>query len=389
MRHYVGENIARLEAPRRLPGIDLARGLALIGMFAAHLAFTTPLEWGEPRTWSGIVDGRSSILFATLAGVSLALVTSSAAIEPHREPRRWWGPRTRLALRALFIWALGVLLDGMGVPIYVILPAYGVLFLVSVLLLRLSTQKLFAVALAVALVMPFVVAVIDDAIATSVNPEEVEAFWRLFGWNYPFLLWAAFLAAGLGAGRLLAENIGRAWVLLATGIGFALLGYGVIGPIGNAVTDPDGATTALVGTEPWFLSVLQDQPHASGIGEALGSGGFALAVIAACVLLGRTPLRWLLWPIRAAGSMPLTAYVAHILAWAIWIAIEVENGPIDPWEDFRALEPFWPMTVWIIAGCSLWALLIGKGPLEILLARVTTGPVRAPSGAAPTGSAGG
>src|SRR5690606_26645416 len=56
----------------REPGIDLARGLAVFGMFAAHLLVTAPcFSWSDPGTWTAAVHGNSSILFATLAGVSL------------------------------------------------------------------------------------------------------------------------------------------------------------------------------------------------------------------------------------------------------------------------------------------------------------------------------
>ncbi|AIY01967.1 hypothetical protein ART_2368 [Arthrobacter sp. PAMC 25486] len=117
-------NFARLEPPHRLPGIDLARGFAVFGMFAAHLTVITPLEWGRGETWSGIVSGRSSILFATLAGVSLALVTAAATARKNNydAPTRLWGTRTQLVLRAILIWVLGIILDGLEVPIFVILP---------------------------------------------------------------------------------------------------------------------------------------------------------------------------------------------------------------------------------------------------------------------------
>ena len=69
-------NLRRLDGPPRIPGLDLARGLAVIGMLAAHL-FTLPeIDWTDPVTWGGIVGGRSSILFATLAGVSISIVTA-------------------------------------------------------------------------------------------------------------------------------------------------------------------------------------------------------------------------------------------------------------------------------------------------------------------------
>lgn len=113
------------------------------------------------------------------------------------------------------------------------------------------------------------------------------------------------------------------------------------------------------------------------MGEAIGSGGFALAVIGVCALVGGTPLRWLFWPVRVLGSMPLTAYTAHLVIWAVWIASRRRAGAeFDPMNDFRALEPFWPMALGVMAGCVLWAVFVGRGPLETAVSRLTTGPAR-------------
>ncbi|MEV8339290.1 hypothetical protein [Leucobacter sp. NPDC077196] len=151
------------------------------------------------------------------------------------------------------------------------------------------------------------------------------------------------------------------------------------GPAGLAGLDAGAgsveprATSA--GTTEWWFAALSDAPHSSGVGEALGSGGFALAVTCAAVLVCMTPLRWIALPLRAVGSMPLTAYVAHIGSWAIWIAIETARDPgIDPSQGFRALDPFWPTTVWVLAGCTAWALLVGQGPLEWMLGKLTKAP---------------
>lgn len=373
VRSRIGANLSRMEPPRRLPGVDMARGLAVVGMFAAHLIVIIPLEWENGDTWTGIVSGRSSILFATLAGVSLALVSEPAAARSHGEPARRWGARTQIVLRAGLIWALGVVLDDLGVPIYVILPAYGILFLIAVPLLRLPTAGLFALATVIALTMPFVVAAINHLVTARADAEDIDGSLRLLGWNYPFLLWAAFITAGIGAGRLLVESAHRAWWLLLTGAVLAWLGYGLIGPTGN--TAEAQYADAAIWSGEWMLQVLQDHPHSSGVGEAIGSGGFALGTIGVCVLLGTTGLRWLLFPVRAVGAMPLTAYAAHVLVWAIWIAIEEPQNPgFDPWVQFHALDPFWPTTIWVLVGCTLWTLLIGKGPLEALLGTLTRGP---------------
>lgn len=58
----------------RFVGLDAARGLAVSGMVIAHTASIGPL--GESAdAWLGFAHGRSSILFATIAGVSLTLLS--------------------------------------------------------------------------------------------------------------------------------------------------------------------------------------------------------------------------------------------------------------------------------------------------------------------------
>ena len=133
-------------------------------MFAAHLVTTTPIVWTEPDTWSGIVDGHSSILFATLAGLSLGL-TAPRTPAPN-------GPgnatsvsvqRKRLVVRAILLWLLGVLLTVTDVPVHIILQTYGVLFLIGAAMLTLRPRTLFLIASTLGLVMPFVVGGIEEA----------------------------------------------------------------------------------------------------------------------------------------------------------------------------------------------------------------------------------
>lgn len=357
LRRHVHQRIVRLEPPDRIPGIDLARALAVIGMFAAHLLDQNELTWTDPATWDGIVDGRSSILFATLAGVSLAL-TDRRSREP--TPSSRLRADARIAVRASFIWLLGSLLVLGMVPVHVILQAYAVLFLIAIIFLRLSTPALLIIATATALLGPVTVRWIND-LPIEDNQFTTSLFVNL-GWNYPFLAWMAFIAAGIAVGRFLHRVTAlRALLMLGIGALLALVGYGILGPIGNREAEP--------------LAVLQDEPHSTGIGEMIGSGGFAIAVIGACVLIDMTGLRWLVWPLRALGSMPLTAYTAHLVIWIGWLTAEEARlgAPItQPGAAFRETDPFWPMTAGVIIGSSIWTLVVGRGPLEATMARLTS-----------------
>ncbi|WP_051172531.1 heparan-alpha-glucosaminide N-acetyltransferase domain-containing protein [Microbacterium indicum] len=346
---------AVIDAPGREPGVDLARGLAVFGMFAAHLLDTGDgFVWGDPSTWVAAVDGNSSILFATLAGLSLALVSGGA--EPHRGARLGLTCR-EILVRAACIWAIGVVLALTPAPVYVILPAYGILFVASLAVIRLRALPLVGVAVASAVVGPFVVAAIGSGSAP--NPEGATIS-MLTGWHYPFVLWIAFLAAGMAIGRA-GLGVRMALVALLVGAGVSILGF--------ALGDPES-------------EILSTLPHSSGMGEAFGSGGLAIAIIGACVLLCRTPATWLVWPIRAVGSMPLTAYVAQLVAWDVWFAVaSARDASVTPLAGFRELEPFWPMSIAVLVGCTAWTLLLGRGPLERMvgaIARTLSAPAVAP-----------
>ena len=72
------------------------------------------------------------------------------------------------------------------------------------------------------------------------------------------------------------------------------------GPVGSPASIRPGVA----------LSVLGD--------AVLGPGGFAPAILAVSVLAATTSRRRLLRPVRVIGSMPLTAYTAHLLVWGFW-----------------------------------------------------------------------
>ena len=275
-------------------------------------------------------------------------------------------------IRAVVIWALGIALLALEVPVYIVLPAYGVLLLAGAVMLTWPTRRLLVTAAVVAVTAPFVIAYIDRD-GEPAPGTTGEAVFHALGWNYPFALWVAFIAVGLVVGRTLTTGTSRILVMTGAGGAAAVVGYAVVGPVGNTVVENYGAYLT-PGTRLWALSVLQSYPHSSGVGEAIGSGGFVVAVIGLCVLIGRTWMRWMVWPIRVLGSMPLSAYTAHLVVWGVWILSNPEVGwGVDPLNGFRELDPFWPMTLGITAGCILWALLIGRGPLEEVL-HVLSGP---------------
>ena len=94
----------------------------------------------------------------------------------------------------------------------------------------------------------------------------------------------------------------------------------------------------------------------------MGSGGFVLATLGLCLALGRPRvLRQLLVPVAALGSMPLTVYSLHVMSFLV--PRFVEPAGIGTWLA---------QTVVLLLAATLWALTVGKGPLERMTAWVAS-----------------
>lgn len=337
-----------LDGPSRLQGIDLARALAVCGMFAAHLIALPLPVIGDPATWIGVAGGRSSILFATLAGVSLALITGGPT--PITGPARTTA-RLHIVVRAALLWIIGILLIATAVPVYVILPAYALLFVLALPLLGWGARALWIIAGASALTLPWLQPVWNALpIWQGMVGNDLSL---MLGWHYPFTLWIVFLVAGLAIGRS-SLRAGRTQVWLLIGGAAAV----VLAAIADAVFTAQPDT--------YLAAVWTAEEHTGGLLEVVGSGGGAVATIGACLLLCRTPVSTVLLPLRAVGAMPLTAYVGQLVAWVIVAALLL--GDVEDLTGFRSLSPFWPFVIATILFCTSWALVVGRGPLEGLLA---------------------
>lgn len=371
--------------PPRILGLDIARGLAILGMAGAHIGETEPFEWLDPATWADLVHGRSSILFAVLAGISIALMTGRSAV-PERE--RIPGIRLNLIGRGAVIFLIGLALEMLNTPIAVILTLYGLLYVAVIPFLRWRPWQLLTGAAVLALLGPALLAFLN---AVMLHPYGSGIGFVLYG-TYPITVWMSLVLAGMALGRLHIGQLRTAVVALGIGLALVVVGYG-LGGIGQAagITGSLGSSSfssgegssiidggsGSIGTAPsgWesypqalaesdplgavLTAVFAVDPHSGGTAEILGSGGFALVVIALCLLLSR-PLRWVLLPLGALGSMPLTAYSAHV------VSIVLVGGP----GAFFSSNSFWVATaIGLLLVTTLWSMFFGRGPLERLVGR--------------------
>lgn len=402
----------------RLLSVDLARLLALLGMFASHLIL--PLRADAPGGVDGlfqVVAGRSSALFALLAGVSLAIVTrnlhaggSGAAgrrttrsdTAGHPTTDAAWH-RRRLLVRAAAVGAIGLVLGLLDSGIAVILVYYAALFCCALPVLAWRAPSLAALAVGWGLLSPLLSMVLRPALPPTTYQvpslfsllDPVRLFSELVVTGYyPVLTWATYLFAGLAVGRLLAPGgtvLSDARVPRRQGAMLTMLGLSLAAlplAVSRLLTGSEQVRRALVetsgngswpqlsvelrrgfyGVHPegssWWLGVWV--PHSGSIADLAHTTGCALLVLGLCWwavrLLPRLP-----WQLLAgAGAMTLTLYTLHVA---------ILGSPLG--EPGRALARGSQTALALHTAISLmigvaFAVLRRPGPLEHALRRLTT-----------------
>ncbi|MGO3886228.1 MAG: heparan-alpha-glucosaminide N-acetyltransferase domain-containing protein [Mycetocola sp.] len=339
-----------MSAPVRLGGLDLARGLALIGMLAAHTLIIDDFSWTEPGSWLGVVDGRSSILFATVAGVSMTLMSGRQSPPTGDELVR---TRLRLLVRAALIYVIGSLLNVAGAPIAIILEYYALCMAFSLIVLSWSWKRLAVLAAVLAVVGPLLQRALGDLLLQAPGGGTFTDL-LVLGY-YPVITWFTFFAVGMALGRAGADRPVVQRSALLIGAGCAVVGYSVAAVLPAEVASPD-AGLGMIGWD----SIFSSAPHSGGIAEVVGSGGYALAIIALCLMLPRAVLG-VAAPIRAIGALALTVYCIHILSLGV---LAFMGEPTQGTAVF-----FWSLGL-ALAGAWLWRLTLGQGPVERAVATV-------------------
>lgn len=355
----------------RLVGIDVARCLALLGMIATHVAVARDPD-GSLSTLQWIAGGRASALFAVLAGVSLALVSG-------RRTPVGGGERFRVSLaisvRALSLVLIGLALAEIGTGVAVILAYYGVLFVLALPFLGLGTRALLGLAVLWAVAVPLVSHVVRPMLPDRqfANPdlEQLAAPGRLLAellltGYYPALPWLAYVLLGLGLGRLDLSRRGVQARLVVVGLGVAAAATVVSGLLTRAAGFTDAELDAIAGgmfgqtpTDSWdWLLVVA--PHSTTPFDLLQTGGSAMLVIGACLLVvdrvraAAPDAERAVAIFFGAGTMTLTLYVLHVV---------LRETFVTP-DDDRAL--LWHVVIVLWLGALLVA--IGRrGPLEWLV----------------------
>lgn len=364
------QKVRSLIDPPRITGLDVARSLAIIGMFFAHMALVPELELAKPETWPGIIHGFTALCFAFLAGISIALMTGGATrLAPEQLPTA----RLRLVGRGAVIFALGLVLEALGTPIAIILPIFGMLYLALLPFIQMQRKYLLIWGAAVMVFGPMLVQLLQ------LTAPYGQALGFLFFGSYPLQAWLTMALFGMALGRCDLRSRKLASIAMIAGIAIAAVGFALasLTPEGAGqsldesslvISDSTGsdlpdnfADSPLAGV---LAGLTNSLPHTGGSLEIFLGLGVSLAVVGACLLIGSTRMRWVTLPFAALGSMPLTVYSLHVFIYlAVYGNINLNDwvGPLDG--DPTA----WIVTGVFLAGCTAWALTVGRGPFESLM----------------------
>lgn len=378
--------------PGRIVGLDIARCVALVGMFATHVLVTE----GEDGITAvqQIAGGRASGLFAVLAGVSLALMSGrSTPVAGAERTAVSWG----LVVRALLIAFIGLLLGSLETTIAVILTYYGLLFLLGLPFLGMRARSLAVLSGAWLVVVPVLSHLLRPLLpAPSFGTPDFDSLatpWQLltevtFTGYYPVVPWLAYLLAGMAVGRLDLSRWSTTVSLVVVGGSLAAISWAgsrillarpdVMATLDETLTGPgrrgslqDSLDHGLYGTTStdswWWLAV--EAPHTGTPFDLAHTIGTALFVIGISIALGRVLPR-LTAVVFGAGAMTLTLYSLHVV---------LRTQTFWPEDN---VETFTKHVALALAIGAVYRLLRKSGPLErlvALFANATANEVRAPS----------
>ncbi|MFJ8313934.1 MULTISPECIES: heparan-alpha-glucosaminide N-acetyltransferase domain-containing protein [unclassified Streptomyces] len=212
-------------------GLDVARGLAVVGMFAVHVG---PVAYRSGAGYFLIAaQGRSSALFVLVAGCSLAVARERASACPAAVLLR------RTVIRCVCLLVLGLCLATLRTGFFVILSFYAVYFLAVEPFLRLGT-RLLAVAAAGVILGPVLSYVLGPLLGfRTAGRGAAPDLSDLTSWAgvartldqllltgaYPALTYLPYLLVGLALGRLAETNRpALLWLMASCGTAAAIAG---------------------------------------------------------------------------------------------------------------------------------------------------------------------
>jgi uncharacterized membrane protein len=356
---WLGLKMVEISGPRpsrRIVGIDLARFLAIAGMFAVHVG-PTALQDPVGRLYAELTHGRASILFGLLAGVGVSLLArsrSATLIET----------RLRLLWQGALLLPLGLWLQSLDVTILVILAHYAMLFVLGAVCVGFNSRVLGLLAAASILSGPlgFQVGrrhwpqIFDRSAVEWGDPPLAVAHALVLSGPYPLITWAGPILIGMLLGRRDLRATKLRLALVIGGLALAVLAAVASLLLEEVLGSPEGLRD--------WTRLIDDGPHSQMPPWLLGSIGSALFALGLALIVADRFGR-LVWPFIVTGQLALSVYVAHILAFhhfgATLRSPEVGGAIRNVGAALGVAAVF----------AVLWRRFFQRGPLELVLALPT------------------
>lgn len=223
---------AKVAARPRVVGIDIARGLAVLGMITAHTIFgavdTTTQQSRLLAEVVGWANGRPAVMFVLLAGISLGFITG--APKPY-DGRAAVNARLKVFARSMVLLVLVGILALLNTPVILILAYYAVWFVFALPFVRLSARALFAIAGVMSVVGPALLwgfgMAQDAGLVPSASSLDGTVQSALVSGTYPGLAFLPIMLVGLRLSRLNLAALRTQVTLLVTGVLLASGAYSV------------------------------------------------------------------------------------------------------------------------------------------------------------------
>ena len=362
------------ETVERLPGPDVVRAVALIGVVVMNYHGYL-VNRGASRgsggvagffdPFSGPMATRFAATFVLMAGVGVTLltrgVTASARAGAPGAHDAVADMRWRLVRRGVVLYVLGRFLDLIWPG--TIIVYYGAMFVLAAALFTLRSRWIVSVGVAAAVAGAAVNGWIAQQrldggdVGWLVSPGDSSVRRFVFdvavNGTHPLLPWLVFFCAGIVLGRLLGVRG------LHRGLALAGVVLFVVGRLLDA-TGGSALQAAMTSTEPQSRSLAY-------VASALGTALLAFAVLDAATTRLAAVRPELVDPLRRAGQMTLTIYVAHILFFNLlvdWLGV-VEPDGLRTSLTFAFV--FW---LFAIAAAAQWHRRVGRGPAELVYRRL-------------------
>lgn len=355
----------------RLDGLDLARSLAVLGMmFVNYMLVFQVSKDSVGHGFLTLFEGRAAAIFLTLAGIGIGLMTLKGRLNEGLSLRR--SHRFTLAKRSLFLWVLGLILFQIFEWPADILHYYGAYMLLVLPVLYCQPKTLLALSSLTLGIGTYSILFLNYSAGWQFETLVYTDFWTINGFLrhlflngfHPIFPWFAFLLAGLAMSHGILENKTARRQLLFVSLGVAL----TVELLSLTLSNYFGATSEL-------SNLFLTKPMPPNLFYMLAAGAWAVVVIILCIELTHVlPQSGWLHTIKMSlirsGQMSLSHYVFHS---AVVLTIAHFLNLIHEQSAFFVIGLTCGLYVFMVIFAQLWSKKFARGPLELLMRRLTDG----------------